>query len=105
MFRTIMMHLGPFGCLTKLGAKWVELVQKFVPRSPLGIIRIERSRSTPLDPKLTFWFLSNYLGASGTVWFLYKTRCKTGRTGAKVRATESRLKFSHQTHPIVPVGT
>ena len=46
------MHLGPFGCLTKLGAKQAELVQKFVPRSRVGIFRNERTRSTPLDPKL-----------------------------------------------------
>ena len=39
-----------FGCLTKLGAKWAELVQKFVPRSRVGIFRNERTRSTPLDP-------------------------------------------------------
>ena len=30
------MHLGPLGCLTKLGAKQAELVQKFVPRSRVG---------------------------------------------------------------------
>ena len=39
------------------------------------------------------------------VWLPYKTQCKTGRTGAKVRATESHLKFSHQTHPIILVGS
>ena len=36
-FRTIWVHLGPFGCLTKLGAKRAELVQKFVPQSRVGI--------------------------------------------------------------------
>ena len=46
---------GAFGCLTKLGAKWTELVQKFVPRSRVGIFHNERTQSTPLDPKLTFW--------------------------------------------------
>ena len=46
------MHLGPFGCLTELGAKWAELVQKFVPRSRFGMFRNERTRSSPLDPKL-----------------------------------------------------
>src|SRR6185436_12092531 len=97
MFRTIWMHLGPFGCLTKLGAKWVELVQKFVPRSRIGIIRIERSRSTPLDPKLTFWCVSNYLGVFGTVWLPYETQRKTGRTSAKVRDTKSRRNFSQRT--------
>src|SRR6185437_14755587 len=103
-FRTIWVHLGLFGCLTKLGAKWVELVQKFVPRSRIGIIRIERSRSTPLDPKLTFWCVSSYLGAFGTVWLAYETRRKTGRTSAKVRDTKSRRNFSQQTHPIHPIG-
>ena len=52
MFQTIWVHLGPFGCLTKLGAKQAELVQKFVPRSRVGIFRNERTRSTPLDSKL-----------------------------------------------------
>jgi len=58
-------HLGPFGCLTKLGAKWVELVQKFMPRSRVRIFRNERTRSTPLDTKLTFWCVSYYLGPFG----------------------------------------
>ena len=38
----------------KLGAKRAELVQKFVPRTRIGIFRNERTRSTPLDPKLKF---------------------------------------------------
>ena len=55
------MHSGPLGCLTKLGAKRAELVQKFVPRSHVGIFCNERTRSTPLNPKLTF-------GAFRTIW-------------------------------------
>ena len=31
------MHSGLFGCHIKLGVKRVELVQKFVPRSRVGI--------------------------------------------------------------------
>ena len=93
-FRTIWVHLGPFGCLTELGAKRAELVQKIVTRSRVGIFRKERTRSTPLDPKLTFWFVSYYLGAFRTVWLPYESRCKTGRTSAKVRATKSRRNFS-----------
>jgi len=151
--------LGLFGCLTELGAKRAELMQKFVPRSCVGIFRYEctrstpldpklinlvcfvlfgciwdrsvdlrnsvqnwptsakvrarsrigifcneRSRSTQLDPKLTFWCVSYYLGVFGTVWLPYQTLCKTGRTSAKVRATKSRLNFSQQTHPIHPIG-
>src|SRR6185312_13741830 len=96
-FRTVWVHLGPFGCLTKLGAKRAELVQKFVPRSRIGIFQNERTRSTLLDPKLTFC-------AFGTIWWPYEIRCKTGRTSAKVRATKSHRNFSQQTHPIHPVG-
>ena len=70
------MHVGPFGCLTELGANRAELVQKFVPRSRVGIFRNERTRFTPLDPKLTFWCVSYHLGAFGTVWLPYKTGAK-----------------------------
>ena len=43
-FRTIWAHLGTFCCLTKLGAKRAELVQKFVPRSRVRIFHNERAR-------------------------------------------------------------
>jgi hypothetical protein len=39
-------HSGPFRCLTKLGAKRAELVQKFVPRTRVGIFR-KRTRPPP----------------------------------------------------------
>ena len=102
--RTIWVHSGPFGCLTKLGAKQADLVQKFVPRSRFGFFHNERTRSTPLDPKLMFWCISYYLGAFGTIWLPYETRCKTCRTSAKVRATKSRRNFSQRTHPIHPIA-
>ena len=78
------MHSGPFGSLTKLGATRTEVVQKFVPRTRVRIFCNERTRSTPLDPKLIFLFVLYYLGAFGTVWLPYETRCKTGRSSAKV---------------------
>ena len=153
------MHSGLFGCLTNLGAKRAELVQKFVPRSRVGMFRNAHTRTTPLDPKLMFWCISYYFRAFGTVWLPYETRCKTGRTSskvhetnrigifrnertrstpldpklmfwcvlyylgafvtawlpyetrskmgrtsAKVRATKSRRIFSQRTHPIHPIG-
>ena len=98
------MHSGPFGCLTKLGAKRAELVQKFVPQSRVGIFHNERTRSTSLDLKLTFLFVSYYLGAFGTIWSPYETRCKTGGTSAKVRNTKLRRNFSERTHLIHPIG-
>ena len=157
--RTIWVHSGLFGCLTKLDAKRAELVQKFGPRSrvvifrnqctqstpldpelmfwcvmynfgafvtvwlsyearckagrtgakvcPRSLFKIfcnERTRSTPLDPKLMFWCVSYNFVSFGTVWLTYETRCKTGRTGTKVRGTKSLRNFSKRTHPIHPIG-
>ena len=93
-FRTILAHLGLFGCLTKPVAKRAELVQKFVLRSRVRIFYNEHTRSTPLDPKLTVCCVSYYLAAFGTVWLPYETRWKTGRTSAKVCATKSHWNFS-----------
>ena len=104
LYCTIWVHLGPFVCLTKLGAKRAELVQNFVPRSRIGIFRNKRTRSTPLDPKLMFWCVSYRLGAFGTVRLPYETRCKTDRSSAKVCATKSHWNFSKRKHPIHPIG-
>ena len=84
-FHTICVNLGPLGCLTKLGAKHSELVQKFVPRCCFESFHNERTRSTPLDPKLMFWSVSYHLGAFGIVKLPNGTRGQTFRTSAKVR--------------------
>ena len=101
--RTIWVHSGLFSCLTKLVAKRAEQVQKFVPRSRVEIFRNKSTRSTGLYPKLMFWCVLHYLGAFGTVWLPYETRCKTGETSAKVCASKSRRNFSQLTHPIHPI--
>src|SRR6185437_8687911 len=75
-FSTIWVHSGPFGSLVKLGAKRAELVQKFVPRGRIGIIRNERTRSTPLDPKLMYWCVSYYFLHSGPFGCLTKLGAK-----------------------------
>ena len=106
-FWCISYYLGAFGtvCLPyETRCKMGRTIQKFVPRSRVRIFRNERTRSTPLDPKLTFWCVSNYLGEFGTIWWPYKTRRKTGRTRGKVRAMMSRCNFSQQMHQIHPVG-
>ena len=88
----------------KLDAKRAELVEKFVPRSRVGIFHNERTRTTPLEPKLIFWCVSYYyFGAFGTVWLPYETQCTTGRTSAKVRAMKSRRNFLQRTLPIHPI--
>ena len=103
-FCTIWVHLGLLSCLMELGAKRSELVQKFVPRSRVGVFRDERTRSTPSKPKLMFWFVSYHLDAFGTVRLPYKTRGKTFRISAKVRAMRSRRSFSLRMLPIDPIG-
>src|SRR6185312_5395547 len=103
LFHTIFVHLAPFGCVTKLSAKRAKLMQKFGPRSRIGIFRDESNRSTPLDSKLMFWCVLYYLDAFGTVWLPYKTRYKTGRSGAKVRAMKSCHNFLQRTYPSTPL--
>ena len=78
VFRTIWVHLGEFGCITTLSAKWANLVQKYMPRSRVGMFRNERTRSTPFASKHMFWCVEYYLDAFGTIWLLYKTQCKMG---------------------------
>ena len=87
-------HSGPFGCLTKLGGKRADLVQKFVPRRRFRVCRDERTRSTPLDPNHMFWCVSYHLRAFSTIRLPYETRGKMFQTSAKVRATKSRRSFS-----------
>jgi hypothetical protein len=106
---TLCMRLGPFCILMKLGSKWAELVQlmqKFMPQSCVGIFRNERTRSTPLDPKLIFGCVLYLLGGFGTVLLPYESHFKMGRTGAinaKVRAMKSCRNFPQRTHPIDPI--
>ena len=67
-------YLGAFGTVLwpyEIGAKRAELVQKFVPRSRIGILCNEHNLSNPFDPNLTFWCVLYHLGAFGTVWLPY----------------------------------
>ena len=68
--RSVWVHFRLFHYCAKLVGKRVELVQlvqKFVPRSDVGIFRNERTKSTPLDPKLMIRSVSLSLGAFGIV--------------------------------------
>ena len=107
MFCCVLYYLvafGSFGCLTKLSAKRDELVQKFVPGSRVLSFLIKHTRLSPLGSKLIFWCVSYYLGTFGTVLLPYKTRCKTGRSGAKVRAMKLCQNFSQRTYPSTPLN-
>ena len=103
----VLYHLGAFGTVWlpyETRCKMAELVQMFEPRSCARIFRNERTWSTTLDPKLTFWCISYHLGTFGTVWLPYETLCKTGRISAKVRATKSHRIFLQRKHPIHTIG-
>ena len=107
MFHCISYYLGAFGtvcCITTLSSKRGKLVQKFVPWSRVRFFHNERTWSTPLDSKLMFFCVLYYLDAFGTVWLPYKTRCKMGRSGAKLRDMKSCRNFSQRTFPIHPIG-
>ena len=94
------MHSGPFGCNTKLGAKQAELSKCSCHDVVSEFFATNAPAPPPLDPKMMFWCVLYYLGAFGTVWLTYESRCTTGRSSAKVRATKSRRDFSQGTHLI-----
>ena len=100
MFWCVLHYLDAFGtvgCLTKLGAKRVEVVQKFVPRSRVGIFRNERTRSTPLDPYLMSRCVSYYLGAFGKVCCVTTLSLKRAKPVQKF-VQRSRIGIFHNEH-------
>ena len=60
-FHTIWVHLGLFGCHRTLSAKRVKLVQKFMPRSLVGIL----ATNTPDPPH---WTLNSCFGVFRIIW-------------------------------------
>ena len=103
MFRTIWVHSGPFSLLSKIGAKRAELVQKFVPRSGVGIFRNECTRSTPFDPKLTFWCVRTVYVHSGLFGCLTKLDAKRAEQVEKFVPRSRVGIFSQEKHPIHPI--
>ena len=105
IFHTIWVHSEPFGCLTKLGAKRAELVQMFVPRIRVRVFRNERTRSTPLDPKLTFWCVHTIWVHSGQFGSLTKLGVKQAELVQKF-VPRGCVRIFHNEHtrstPFVP---
>ena len=99
------MHSGPFGCLTKLGAKRAEPVQKFVPQSRVEIFRNERTRSTPLDPKLTIWCISYYFGCTRDCLVALQNLMQNGPNKCKSSCHEVASEFFATNAPDPPHWT
>ena len=104
-----MVRFKLFGCiwdclvaLRNSEQKKAELVQKFVPRSRVGIFRNERTLSTPLDPKLKFWRILYYLGVFGTIVCLMKLGAKWAELVQKFRFHEVASKFYATNAPDPP---
>ena len=99
------MHLGPFGYLTKLGAKRAELVQKFVTRSRVGIFFATNAPDPP------HWTLNCRFGVFHTIWVHSRPFGSLTKLGAK-RAElvqkyvpRSRIGiFRKRLHLILPIG-
>ena len=91
-FLSVRVHFGPFRYCTKLGAKrakLVQLMQMFMPRCHARIFRNERSRSTPLDPKLMFWCVFS-------VWVHFEPFCYcTKLTAKRTKLVQLMQKFMH----------
>jgi hypothetical protein len=94
----------PFRYCTKVDEKLAEqgpLMHKFAKRSCVGIFCNKRVRSTPFNPKLTFWGISKR-------FITHESWCKTDRTSAinaQVRKTKLHRKFSQWTHSIHSIGS
>ena len=102
--RSVCVYLAIFCYYTKLGAKWVELVQlmhKFLPWNRIGIFSMN-------GPDPPHWTINSCFGASRNVWVhlamfhYHKTLCKTGWTAA-INAQDCAMKsfwnFSQRMHP------
>ena len=80
-FCSVWVHFGLFRYCMKLDAKLaeqVQLMQNLVPRTRIGIFGNKWTRSTPLDPKLKYWFVSYYLGA---FWICFVTERNSVQNG------------------------
>ena len=100
------MRPGLFGCLTKLGGKRAELVQKFVPRSRGGIFRNQSTHVLGSNGvnRVLFWCVLYHLRAFGTVWLLTKLGAILAELVQKFVPRSRIVILLPQTHPIHPIG-
>ena len=109
-FHSVWVHSGLFRYDSKLDTKRTELVQlmqKLMPWSHIGIICNKCTRFIALDHKLMFWCVSLCLGAFWIIFLVPETRCKTCRTGTinlKVHATKLPWNFCNKRTRCTPIG-
>ena len=98
------MHLGPFGCLTKLSAKRAEVVEKFVPRSRVIIFRNEHTELTPWDLNSCFCAFCNIWVHLGPFGFLTELGAKWTELVQKF-VPRSRVGIFHKKRTNLPHWT
>ena len=90
---SICVHLGSYRNFMKLNARrgeLVQLIQKFVPQSHIGIFRNERTQST-------YWTLNSCFGALHIVWVHLGSFRNCMKLGAKQDELEQLMqKFVHE---------
>ena len=96
-FRTIWVHLGQFVALQ-------HQVQNGPNLCKSSCHEVASEFLATNAPDAPHWTLSSCFGVFRTIWLPYKTRCKTGRSGAKVRAMKSCRNFSQQTTRSTPLN-
>ena len=110
VFHSVWVHLGSFRNWLKLGPKRGELeqvMQKFVPRSHVGIFL---QRTHPIHPIRSKTNVSVLFVVFGCIWDRFISAWNlvlnilTGSINTKVRARKSRCNFSQRTHLIHPIG-
>ena len=113
MFCRVAFRLGASGTVSLLHETWCKTRQTGAINAKVHGTKSCRnltnicSRSTALDPKLMFWWVSFRLGAVDTVSLLDETCCKTRQTGAinaKLHAMKSYRNFTQRTPLIHTIG-
>ena len=106
MFRCISYNFGALGTVWlsyKTRCKTVVMVQKFVPRTRIGIFRNERTRSTHLILKnvlvhfIKFWCIWDHLVD-------LQNSMQNGPNWCKSSCHKRCRNFSQRMHPFHPIG-
>src|SRR6185503_214469 len=101
MFWCVPYYLGAFRTVWlpyETRCKTGRTSAKVSATKPRGIYCKESTQDTTLNPNLMFSLVWYYLSAFRTVWLPDESRCKTGRTSAKVRTMRLYQNYSQRMH-------
>ena len=108
MFWCVSYYLGAFGSVWLRNNTYCKTGQTGEKHRAMKSHRNFLQRklpNLPIEPKLMFWSVFYYLGAFGTVWLPYKTRCKTGQSWCKSSCHDVESEFFATKAPDPPHWT